>query len=94
LSQRKENRTPESYIGRMRRTNPPPPRPVIDPNMLVADLMREWPQTIPVFIHYRMDCVGCSMAAFERLADAARIYHVPVEAFFESLERSIRVPAD
>lgn len=60
--------------------------------MLVADLLREWPQTIPVFLRFHMDCVGCSMAAFERLADAARIYNVPAEVFFESLELSIRRP--
>ncbi len=92
MSQRKETRRGRLYIGDMRKINQPPPRPAIHPEMLVADLLREWPQTIPVFLHYRMDCVGCSMAAFERLADAARIYNVPVEAFFESLEQSIRQP--
>ncbi len=61
----------------------------INQNQVVAQIMETWPETIPVFLKYRFSCVGCSMSAFETLADAARIYCVPVEAFVKDLEEAI-----
>lgn len=45
------------------------------PNVLddlcVADIMRRWPATIRVFMDSGMKCVGCPIAPFHTLADAA-----------------------
>lgn len=59
---------------------------VFELQMSVADLVRGWPQTIPVFLKYHMACVGCSMSAFETLKDAARIYGVNPEVFIGELQ--------
>lgn len=56
----------------------------------VADLLNEWPQLIPVFLQHRMACVGCSMSAFETLSDAAKIYGIDPETFFDELHQVIR----
>jgi len=37
------------------------------PQISIAELLEKWPQAIPIFLSYRLDCVGCSMAAFETL---------------------------
>lgn len=42
----------------------------------VASLMEGHPQIVQIFLQRRMACVGCSMAKFETLQDAARIYGV------------------
>jgi hybrid cluster-associated redox disulfide protein len=55
----------------------------------VAELLRDWPETIPVFLRFNMACVGCGMAAFEHLADAAKIYNIPPEQFLERLNETI-----
>ena len=61
----------------------------INPDTTVADMLRDWPQTISVFLMYHMDCPGCSMSSFERLSDAAQIYNVPVDQFFQNLSKAI-----
>ena len=62
----------------------------ITPQLMVADVLARWPEVIPVFIHHRMACVGCSMAAFETLGDALSIYGLEAEAFFIQLEKAIQ----
>jgi len=66
------------------------------PETSVNDLVRKWPQVIPVFIQFQMACVGCSMSAFETLEDAAKIYAIDPQLFMQRLEEAIREssPAD
>ena len=52
---------------------------------IVADVLARWPQVIPVFLKYKMKCVGCSMAAFEVLTDALRIYGIPADQFLDEV---------
>jgi hybrid cluster-associated redox disulfide protein len=62
-----------------------------DPQMSVAELLRDWPQVIPVFLKYHMACVGCSMSTFETLKDAARIYGISQDVFFNALSDAVDV---
>jgi hybrid cluster-associated redox disulfide protein len=55
----------------------------------IAELMNRWPLTVPVFIKYRMYCVGCSMAIFDTLEEAIDIYRLPREDFLEDLRAAI-----
>jgi hybrid cluster-associated redox disulfide protein len=57
----------------------------LDLNISVAELVDMWPQVIPVFVRHRMACVGCNMASFETLRDAAKIYGIPAEVFLKEL---------
>jgi hybrid cluster-associated redox disulfide protein len=61
-------------------------RPTLNPDMTVADLLREWPETIPIFIKHRMACVGCSVSAFETIRGAAGVYQLPFESFVEEIQ--------
>ncbi len=63
--------------------------PLLSPRSSVAELLARWPQVIPVFLRHHMSCVGCSMAAFETLEDAARIYGIRYEVFSGELEKMI-----
>ena len=63
----------------------------LNPNMNVAELLKEWPQVIPVFLRHRMTCVGCSMSAFETLEDAVKIHDMILEPFLEELNQAIRL---
>jgi hybrid cluster-associated redox disulfide protein len=60
---------------------------------IVSDLLAQYPQFIPVMIRHRMSCVGCSMSAFETLADAARIYGLELEPLMAELTRAAAIPA-
>lgn len=55
----------------------------------IEKLLNEKPQCIPVFIKYRMGCVGCAMASFDTIADVIRIYNLPQEAFLEDLQAAL-----
>lgn len=42
----------------------------------VADVMLAWPGTIEVFLRHHMACVGCAMARFCTVREAARAYEL------------------
>ena len=63
------------------------PKHVAD--LIVADVLARWPQTIPVFTHHRMGCVGCPIAPFETLAEVATIYKLDLNCFLNELAQTI-----
>jgi hybrid cluster-associated redox disulfide protein len=60
-------------------------------DLTVAEVMHRWPQTIPIFLRYRMACVGCPIASFETLAEVAEIYSLELDCFVNELQQTIRV---
>jgi hybrid cluster-associated redox disulfide protein len=52
---------------------------------LVDDVMSGSPQTIRVFLQFRMRCVGCPIACFHTVDDACREHGVDRGAFLEAL---------
>jgi hybrid cluster-associated redox disulfide protein len=44
--------------------------------LTVAEIMERWPQSVPVFLAHRLDCVGCPMAPFETLAEVILVYQL------------------
>jgi hybrid cluster-associated redox disulfide protein len=63
-------------------------------DLTVAEVMDRWPETIPIFLRYRMACVGCLIAPFETLADVAVIYGLDLECFMNELRQTIRIEED
>jgi hybrid cluster-associated redox disulfide protein len=41
-------------------------------DMSLQTIMTRWPATLGVFVAWRLHCIGCPIADFHRLADAAR----------------------
>ena len=62
------------------------------PRMSVSELLYRYPMCIPVFLGHRMACVGCSMAAFDTIADAANHYGLAVELLLEELRGVVQSP--
>jgi len=52
---------------------------------LVDDVMRGAPETIRVFLQFRMGCVGCPIACYHTVDDACREHGVDREAFVDAL---------
>lgn len=93
MRQRKETRGGPSYINHT--MNPPEDTrnlPLLSPQIAMADLMAIWPQVIPTLLERHMACVGCDMARFETLADAARIYGLDLRHLLADLTRAIDKP--
>ena len=47
-----------------------------DKDMSMDEVMREWPATIGVILGHGMLCVGCPIAAFHTVVDAAREHDI------------------
>jgi hybrid cluster-associated redox disulfide protein len=58
----------------------------------VDDVMRRAPETIRVFLQFRMGCVGCPIACYHTVDDACREHGVDRDAFLDAL-RSVGVRA-
>ena len=55
----------------------------------VDDIMRRWPQTIGVFLQFRMKCVGCPIGIFHNIEDSCREHGVDRATFMAALQRAI-----
>jgi len=64
-------------------------------DMSVAQIMANWPTTIRVFIAHRMHCVGCPIAPFHTLTDAADEHHLDLGGLTAAVQAEIdRIRAD
>ncbi|MFC5505060.1 DUF1858 domain-containing protein [Bosea massiliensis] len=60
--------------------------PSIQPETLVDDVMRQWPETIRVFLRHRFLCVGCPIGRFHSVRDACRDHRHNLASFVQALE--------
>lgn len=63
--------------------------PRIHADMNVEDLIDRFPAVASVFVRRRMQCVGCSMARFETVAEVCRIYRQPLETMLADLQEAL-----
>ena len=56
---------------------------------LVHDIMSGSPQTIRVFLEFKMSCVGCPIATFHTVDDACHEHGIDRDAFLEALRASV-----
>ncbi len=63
-----------------------------DPDLPLEDLMREWPQTIPVFMRHKMLCIGCLVNPFHTVLDACAEYGLDVDTFYKELAEAALTP--
>jgi hybrid cluster-associated redox disulfide protein len=57
-------------------------------DLSVAEVMERWPNTIKVFLKYQTACVGCEMAPFETITNAAENYNLPLFIFLADLQQA------
>ncbi|MBO9450727.1 DUF1858 domain-containing protein [Tropicibacter sp. R16_0] len=60
-----------------------------DPDLMLSDVMKVWPQTIEVFLRHGMLCVGCMVNPFHTVADACTEYNLDEEVFRTELQRAV-----
>jgi hybrid cluster-associated redox disulfide protein len=62
-------------------------------NLSVAELLAGYPACIPLFLRKHMACVGCQMAPFDTLDEAARNYGLPAEDLLAELRAVVESSA-
>ena len=62
---------------------------LFDRDMTMVEIMRRWPATIRVVLRNGMLCVGCPIAPFHTLAEAAREHELDEVALRHALEAAV-----
>lgn len=56
----------------------------------VHEIMLTWPDAIRVFIDWNLHCVGCPIATFHTLRDAAREHGIEADGLIAAVERAVQ----
>jgi len=64
------------------------PQSTIGPELSLDEIMQRWPNTIAVFLRYKMLCVGCPIATFHTISNACREYDLDKDAFLKELNHA------
>jgi hybrid cluster-associated redox disulfide protein len=66
-----------------------PDRPITK-DMPIGDVVKEHPETIPVFFKYGLHCIGCHVAAWESIAEGAAVHGVlEIDEMVDELNRAV-----
>ncbi|MCD6520199.1 MAG: DUF1858 domain-containing protein [Anaerolineae bacterium] len=57
----------------------------ITKEMSIADIVRQYPQTVRVFLSHGLVCIGCAAARFENLEMGAVAHGVDVDGLLKEL---------
>ena len=64
---------------------------MIRKEMKIEDVLRKFPQTIPVFRRFGIDCAQCQLSEYEDLEHGARVHGIDLEALLRELSDSVPV---
>jgi hybrid cluster-associated redox disulfide protein len=59
----------------------------VHPQLTVAEVLERWPATAAVFGRRCMACLGCAMAPFDTIGEAAAVYGIELNRFLAELRR-------
>ncbi|HSG26976.1 MAG TPA: DUF1858 domain-containing protein [Candidatus Krumholzibacterium sp.] len=62
---------------------------MIDKSMTIEEVIRRYPQTVPVFREFGLECMECPIAAFEEVEHGASVHQVDIDALMRALNRAI-----
>ena len=63
---------------------------MITRDMIIADIIRQHPETLPVFKLYNLDCYECQIADLETLEHGAGVHKVGIDQLLDALNRSLK----
>lgn len=55
-------------------------------DLMVSEVLDRWPATAAVFHEFNMACVGCAVAPYYSVSDAAKVYGISVDDFVTRLK--------
>jgi hybrid cluster-associated redox disulfide protein len=62
---------------------------MIRKEMKIEDVLRKYPQTIPVFRRFGIDCAQCQLSGYEDLEHGARVHGIDLETLLRGLNESL-----
>jgi hybrid cluster-associated redox disulfide protein len=64
---------------------------MIRKEMKIEDVLRKYPQTIPVFRRFGIDCDQCQLSGYEDLEHGARVHGIDLDTLLRGLNDSLAV---
>ncbi len=61
----------------------------ISKEMPIGDVVRNYPQTIEVFLRHGLMCFGCAVARFENVEQGARAHGIDVDLLMKDLNAAV-----
>lgn len=63
---------------------------MITQEMIIADIIEQHPETLPVFKQYNLDCYECQIADLETLGHGAGVHKVAIDDLLISLNNALK----
>jgi len=58
---------------------------VITKDMIISEILRRHPETLPIFERYGLDCFDCQIADYEELEHGASVHKVDIDTLLAEL---------
>jgi len=63
---------------------------MISKEMIIADIIAQHPETLPVFKQFNLDCYECQIADLETLDHGAGVHKISIDQLLTSLNASLK----
>jgi hybrid cluster-associated redox disulfide protein len=63
---------------------------MISQEMIIADIIAQHPETLPVFKQYNLDCYECQIADLETLSHGAGVHKISIDQLLISLNSALK----
>jgi len=61
----------------------------ITKNMIIGDLVRNYPEAVNVLMQHGMGCVGCPSAQAESIENACEVHGMDIESLLKALNSAV-----
>ena len=63
---------------------------MISQEMIIADIIAQHPETLPVFKQFNLDCYECQIADLETLGHGAGVHKISIDQLLVSLNSALK----
>jgi hybrid cluster-associated redox disulfide protein len=64
---------------------------MITKEMIIGDIIRQYPATVDVFARYNLECFECQIADLETLEHGAKFHKISIEQLLQELHAAAKV---
>jgi hybrid cluster-associated redox disulfide protein len=66
---------------------------LVTKEMKIEEILRKYPQTVPVFQRFGIACAGCQLSEYENLEHGARVHGIDLQALLKALNEAAKAEA-
>ncbi|UFS70490.1 DUF1858 domain-containing protein [Geomonas sp. RF6] len=62
---------------------------MISKEMTITEILRRYPETLPILQSYGLDCYDCQLAEFEALEHGAKVHKIDLDTLLNELNAKL-----